>query len=173
MVDVEADGPCPGLFSMISFGAVIVDGNLNQTFYGKLKPISDDWVPEALSVSGYSREETLEFDDPKEVMRKFDHWLYHHHERLSGGKGRLRFIADNPGFDWQFINYYFWRYCNKNPFGHSQNHLGDLYKGMEKDMFKSFKYLRDTRHTHNPVDDAIGNAEALLKMKKMGLGIKF
>jgi hypothetical protein len=38
-------------------------------------------------------------------------------------------------------------------------------------MRASWKQLRDTKHTHNPVDDAKGNAEAILKMKDMGLKI--
>jgi hypothetical protein len=29
---------------------------------------------------------------------------------------------------------------------------------------ENFKHLRVTKHTHNPVDDARGNAEALLYM---------
>ncbi|MEA2028142.1 MAG: hypothetical protein U9N49_04135 [Campylobacterota bacterium] len=29
-----------------------------------------------------------------------------------------------------------------------------------------FKHLRKTAHTHNALDDAIGNAEALLKIVK-------
>ncbi len=45
MVDIEADGAIPGDYSMISFGAVIVDDKLDRTFYGKLKPISDKWIP--------------------------------------------------------------------------------------------------------------------------------
>ena len=47
------------------------------------------------------------------------------------------------------------------------------YKGMQKDTFVNFKHLRKTTHTHNPVDDARGNAEALLQMKEMGLKISF
>ena len=35
-------------------------------------------------------------------------------------------------------------------------------------MFENFKHLRQTQHTHNPVDDARGNAEAMLAMEKMG-----
>mgnify|MGYP001824723581 FL=1 len=39
--------------------------------------------------------------------------------------------------------------------------------------FKNFKHLRRARHTHHPVDDAKGNAEALLTMKEeMGLKIR-
>ena len=160
MVDVEADGPIPGDYSMISFGAVIVETGLNRTFYGELRPISDKFVPEALAVSGFDRHETLHFDDPLSVMMKFDMWL------KENVKARpMMFISDNNGFDWQFINWYFHHFLGQNPFGHSSTNLGSLYKGMAKDMFASFKYLRETKHTHNPVDDAKGNAEALLRMR--------
>ena len=46
-----------------------------------------------------------------------------------------------------------------------------LYCGMKNDTFAKWKHLRDTKHTHNPVDDVMGNAEVLVKMKKMGLKI--
>ena len=46
MVDIEADGPIPGDYSMISFGAVIVQPGLERTFYGRLKPISDRYFAE-------------------------------------------------------------------------------------------------------------------------------
>jgi hypothetical protein len=32
-------------------------------------------------------------------------------------------------------------------------------------MFASFKRLRKTKHTHHPVDDARGKAEAMLQIK--------
>lgn len=44
MVDIEADGPIPGDYSMIALGAVLVDENLQTTFSGLLKPISDKFV---------------------------------------------------------------------------------------------------------------------------------
>jgi DNA polymerase III epsilon subunit-like protein len=165
MVDVEADGPIPGDYSMVCFGAVVVKEGLDRTFYGRLRPISDRWIPEALAVSGFSREETLAFDDPKSVMESFAAWV------KENCKGRPLFVSDNNGFDWQFINWYFWRFAGANPFGHSSTNLGSLYKGMVKDTFQNFKHLRQTPHTHHPVDDAKGNAEALLEMKRMGLKI--
>ncbi len=166
VVDVESDGPIPGDYSMVCFGAVVVDDELNKTFYGRLKPISESWIPEALAVSGFSREETLAFDDPKEVMLKFGKWT------KEQSKSRPLFFSDNNGFDWQFINWYFHHFVGDNPFGFSSNNIGSLYKGLVSDMFKNFKHLRKTKHTHNPVDDAMGNAEALLHMKKeMGLKI--
>ena len=75
MVDIESDGPIPGDYSMISFGAVLVDEKLDRTFYGKLKPISEQWIPEALNVSGHTRTECLAFDEPKKVMEDFKAWI--------------------------------------------------------------------------------------------------
>ena len=168
MVDVESDGPIPGDYSMISFGAVVVEDGLKRTFYGRLRPISDKFEPEALAVSGHTREEVMAFEDPAVVMQQFKAWIG------SVSKGRPLFISDNNGFDWMFICWYFHHFIGENPFGHSSQNLGSLYKGLVKDVFKTFKHLRKTAHTHNPVDDAMGNAEALLIMKKeMGLGISF
>jgi hypothetical protein len=113
MVDIESDGPIPGDYSMVCFGAVKVDQTLNETFYGKIKPISESWIPEALAISGFSREETLGFDDPTKVMSDFAAWV----KRVSNG--RPLFISDNNGFDWQFINWYFHHFTGNNPFGFS------------------------------------------------------
>lgn len=168
MTDIEADGPIPGDYSMVCFGAVVVEPGLTRRFYGQLRPISEKWVPAALKVSGFSREETLEFDDPAAVMKKFETWLK---EEV---KGRLIFVADNNGFDWMFVNWYFHHFLERNPFGFSSMNLGSLYKGIVKDTFVNFKHLRKTAHTHHPVDDAVGNAEAMLRMKdELGLKIQW
>jgi hypothetical protein len=167
IVDVESDGPIPADFSMVCFGAVIFDEALNQTFYGRTRPISERFNPEALAVSGFSREQHLGFDEPKGVMEGFAEWL----EKKS--KGRPIFVSDNPAFDWQFINYYFHRFLGQNPFGFSARRIGDLYSGLVRDASKAseWKKFRVTAHSHNPVDDAKGNAEALKKMKMLGLKI--
>lgn len=167
VVDVEADGPIPHKYSMVSFGAVIVDYKLDKTFYGQTKPISDIWVPEALAVSGVTRDQHLAFDDPKEVMEKFTQWL------AVNSKGHPVFVSDNPAFDWQWINYYMHTYLGKNPFGFSARRIGDMYCGMVKDSYAKWKHLRKTKHDHHPVSDARGNAEALLEMKKMGIKVPF
>ena len=165
MVDVEADGPIPGDYSMIALGAVLVEESLERSFYARLRPVSDRWVPEALAVSGFTREETLGFDDPKGAMENFAHWL------RKTVKGRPMLVSDNNGFDWQFVNWYFWHFTGANPFGHSSTNLGSLYKGLVRDTWQNFKHLRRTPHSHHPVDDAKGNAEALLEMQRMGLKI--
>uniref|UniRef100_A0A7S2W9B0 Exonuclease domain-containing protein n=1 Tax=Mucochytrium quahogii TaxID=96639 RepID=A0A7S2W9B0_9STRA len=168
-VDVEADGPIPGEndYSMVSFGAVIVEEGLTRTFYGKLRPISDKFIPEALAVSKHSREETMQFPEPAATMQEFADWIN------ANKSGRAFLFSDNNGFDAMFISWYFHHFLGENPFGHSSTNISSLYKGMEKSVFVNHKRLRKTKHTHHPVDDAKGNAEALLAMKELGLKINF
>jgi hypothetical protein len=161
MVDVEADGPCPGEYSMVALGAVAVEEPLMKNFYATFRPVSEKWIPEALKVCGFSREDTLLFDKPERSMEKFSAWL---DTVKKSPKEQLRFISDNNGFDWQFVNYYFWRFQGGNPFGHSSTNLGSFYKGVVRNFFKSFKHLRETTHDHHPLNDAKGNAEALVKI---------
>lgn len=159
MVDIEADGPIPGDYSMISLGAVLVRADLSTTFYAQMRPISEQWVPEALAPSGFRREETYTFGEPPDIMARFAAWIE------ENSVGRPMFISDNNGFDWMFVCWYFHHFLGRNPFGHSSTNLGSLYKGLEKDCFKNFKHLRKTAHTHHALEDAKGNAEALLHLK--------
>ena len=100
-------------------------------------------------------------------MMRFETWLE------DNVQSRPIFVADNNGFDWQFVNWYFHHFLARNPFGFSSMNLNSLYKGIVRDTSASFKHLRKTRHTHHPVDDAMGNAEALLQMQQaLGLKIK-
>ncbi len=161
-IDVEADGPIPGDYSMISFGAVMIDkeGKLDKTFYTELKPISQKWIPEALSVSGFTRDQCITFRNPLDVMLEFKDWI------LKTNIGQPRMIADNAGFDWMFMCWYLNHYTQSNPFGFSCTSLTSLYKGIAGDYYASFKHLRKTKHTHNALDDAKGNAEAILAIIK-------
>lgn len=152
---------------MVCFGAVVFDDALDKTFYGQTRPISERFDPEALAISGFSREQHLGFDEPKIVMEKFAAWLDRNSE------GRPVFVSDNVAFDWQFINYYFHRFLGRNPFGFSGRRIGDIYAGLVKDAYRATEWnkYRVTKHTHNPVDDARGNAEALRKFRELGLKI--
>jgi len=155
VVDVEADGPCPGMFSMVSFAAVPVFGG--DAFKALVRPISNRWVPEALAVSRITRHEHEGYPHPMQEMKRFVSWL----EALGG---RPVFWSDNPAFDWQFVNYYLHAFTESgNPFGHSARRIGDLYAGHVGRLpaHTEWKRFRKTPHTHDPVDDARGNAEAL------------
>lgn len=166
MVDIEADGPVPADFSMVALGAVLVEPSLRTRFSGRLKPVSDRFDPEALAVGGFTREQTLGFEDPKAVMERFAAWL-------AAIPGRPVLVSDNNGFDAMFVAWYFHHFLGRNPFGHSSVNLGSLYKGLVRDVSKTFKHLRKTAHTHDPLDDALGNAEAMLALREQGLKIEW
>jgi hypothetical protein len=158
VVDVESDGPAPGLYSMVSLGCVRVDRELMTTFKATFAPISEQWVPEALAISRITRDQHLACPDPAIGMAAFGDFL------KATSHGRPIFVSDNPAFDWQWVNYYFHRYTGDNPFGYSARRIGDLYAGLTGDFAAAhgWKLLRRTEHTHDPVDDALGNAEALI-----------
>lgn len=162
VVDIEADGPCPGLYSMLSIGVVKVNSNLDCTFYAELKPITDKFDPVALSIGNFTREQTLLFEDPVLVMDRLGNWL------AANSRGYSVFVSDNPAFDWQFVNYYFHRFLGKNPFGHSARRIGDFYAGLKKDWYVAGKWghLCKYPHTHNALDDAKGAASGLITMAK-------
>ncbi|MCB1711175.1 MAG: hypothetical protein KDH96_01455 [Candidatus Riesia sp.] len=164
IVDVESDGAILGRNSMVCFGAVLLDkeGNLDKTFYGQTAPISKEFDPEALAVSGFSREEHELFEDPKLVMTGFADWIE------LNTKGRAVLVSDNNGYDASWINWYFHTYYGDNPFGWSSRRIGDMFAGFMNDPFYKWKKHRGTVHDHNPVNDAKGNAEALLWLVDQG-----
>lgn len=64
-VDIEADGPIPGPYSMLSIGAAVAgvqDGDgftaaapEKHTFHRELRPIGEEFVPEALAVRAVAK----------------------------------------------------------------------------------------------------------------------
>lgn len=165
MVDIEASGQAPGVGEMTHFGAVIIKKDLDTSFYGQLNGL-DGKVNEHYRVD-IIKPSHESIGDAKQVMQNFANWI------AEFGGDRPMLISDNNGFDWQYINYYFHNLLGHNPFGHSSTNLGTLYKGIVRDVWKSFKHLRKTSHTHCPVDDAMGNTEALITLEKQfKLGIQ-
>jgi hypothetical protein len=52
-VDIETSGPIPGDYDLLSIGMCLVD-KPTVNFYCELKPISNKYDPEALSVTGFN-----------------------------------------------------------------------------------------------------------------------
>jgi len=135
-VDCEAIGKCPVLGELTEFGAV--DFKTRATFYADIKKMGE-----------------------KNAFEQFDIWL----TKITNGRKPI-FVSDNPAFDWQWINYGFWHSLQKNPFGWSARRISDFYAGLVGDFSQTqhWKSLRITPHTHNPVDDAMGNVEAFERL---------
>lgn len=83
-------------------------------------------------------------------------------------KERPIFVSDNPAYDFQWTNFYFWKHLGHNPFGHSGRRISDFYAGLVGDFHNTqqWKQLRITKHDHHPVHDAIGNCEAFGRLLK-------
>jgi len=172
IVDIEADGPIPGDYSMIEIGAVKLTAKLDVTFRIQMRPISHHFVQEALNVTGYSRRNTFAFEHSAcDGIGMFIDWV----NNTNTPNTRPMFFSDNNGFDYMFVHWYCMHFYGEDPFGHTSRNLQDIFRGQKNDFRnREFKKLRKTPHDHNPVHDAQGNAEVLIHMiQHMGLkGLK-
>ena len=177
-VDVEAEGPVPGRYSLVSLGACVAavrasDGRVEiidpdrHTFYRELKPASEQWNAEALAVSGLTREYLAQHGaEPSVATREFVAWV---DEMAKGFDAKPVFAAYPLGFDWQFAYHYMLLYAGRSPFGHSAHFdmktaYAVLARVGVRDASKRNmppKLLGSRRHTHNALDDAKGQADLL------------
>ncbi|MFC4112338.1 exonuclease [Nonomuraea zeae] len=163
-VDVEADGPIPGPYSMISLGMAVA-GRADLTFYTELRPISDDFVPAALAVSGLDRERLRrEAPAPEQAMAAAARWIGHLRTI-----GRPVFLAAPAVWDGMFVHWYFMRFTGKSPFGATGSgvDLRSYWMGLtgcewaetRKGIIKHRLGLERVPHTHHAGEDAAELAE--------------
>lgn len=193
-VDVEADGPYPGDYSMTSLGACVagymtaereyvrVEKSSDNTFYSELMPISDKYDPEAFAVGVFQ----YYTGDPKDeaakrlhllstgeqgvhAMRRFYYWVAQMQNAYSA-KGAV-FCAYPLGFDWLFTYWYMMKFA-QSPFGHSRHiDIKTLYMTKAKQSVSRAvksnmpKSLRPkVAHTHNALDDALEQGELMMNL---------
>ena len=166
-VDVEAAGPNPSHYSLLSIGACLVT-DPQRTFYIELQPINGNFTPEALAVSRLSLEELGERGlPPVEAMTLFEAWLA---AEIPPAQQPI-FLAFNAPFDWMFVNDYFHRFLGRNPFGHAALDLKAFYMGLtgvhwSETTMQSVapRYLSNRQLTHHALRDAQDQAELFCKM---------
>ncbi|MFF3846520.1 3'-5' exoribonuclease domain-containing protein [Streptomyces sp. NPDC002328] len=172
-VDVEADGPIPGPYSMLSLGAAVAgvqdaDGftaadPAARTFYRELRPISEEFVPEALAVSGLDRKRLgREGREPAAALHEFARWV------RGVSEGAQPVMCGYPAsYDWTFLYWYLIRFTGASPFGHSgcldmktlyATKAGLPLRAVAKGNMPR-ELLSKRRHTHHALDDAIEQAE--------------
>jgi ribonuclease T len=167
-VDVEAAGPVPLTYSMLSLGAVTVD-DPKQTFYVELKPVSDKFVPDAMKIVGRSLRDFAEKGrEPKEAMAAFRDWL----ARIATA-GKPVFVGFNATFDWAFVNFYFHQYVGENPFGFGGIDVKSYYMGLTGCTWDETRSSRlraefksTAHHTHNALEDAVEQAKMFRRMRE-------
>jgi DNA polymerase III epsilon subunit-like protein len=172
--DVETDGPIPGPYSMLSFALVYAgsfDGkqfrhpkDFDRNFYRELKPISENFQPEALRVNGLDRQRLLsKGENPKRAMHEAYEWI------AAAARGAKPVLVAYPlSFDWAWLYWYFIQFSSKgSPFNHSlcfdmktayavKASVPISEAGRSKILPQ---LLPDRRHTHHALDDAIEQAE--------------
>ncbi|HEX5495182.1 MAG TPA: hypothetical protein VFX70_11480 [Mycobacteriales bacterium] len=177
-VDVEADGPIPGPYSMLSLGAVVAarfDGSTfipadptAQTFYRELRPTGTEVVPAALAVSGLDRDRLcVDGVEPATAMGEFAAWV----DAVAAGQ-RPVLVAYPAPFDWMWIYWYLIRYTGASPFSHSGClDIKSMYATRAKVVYgQAVKarmpahLLSGRRHTHHALDDAIEQAEMFVNI---------
>lgn len=171
-VDVEADGPIPGPYSMLSIGIAVAgawDATFvpakpdAATFYRELRPISDDFVPDALAVSGLDRDRLArEGAEPAAAMHELTSWVGE-----QAGAARPVAVAYPAVYDWLFLYWYLLRFTGHCAFGHSGClDLKTMYatkagvplsRAHKRAMPRHL--LSRRRHTHHALDDAQEQAE--------------
>ncbi|MFE6822589.1 3'-5' exoribonuclease domain-containing protein [Streptomyces sp. NPDC057690] len=177
-VDVEADGPIPGPYSLLSLGAAVAgrqdaDGftaadPTRQTFYRELRPISDEFVPEALAVSGLDRERLIEEGlEPALALAQFTRWV-----REVSGDAQPVMCGYPASYDWTFLYWYLIRFTGESPFGHSgcldmktmyATKAGLPLRAVAKRTMPAHLLSRRP-HTHHALDDAVEQAELLANL---------
>ena len=84
-------------------------------------------------------------DCSEDTFRHFREWLTPRMPAVFG--------SDNPAYDFQWINFYFWRYFGENPFGYSGRRIADFYAG----LLATFEALRGEA---SPSNEARSSARA-------------
>ena len=170
-VDVETAGPIPGEYSLLSIGACDVEDE-TRTFACEIKPINRNADPKALEVTGLSLE-ALERSGltPEAAMGQFADWA----ENLASPGETLVFVGLNAPFDWSFVNYYFYKYLGRNPFGFAALDIKAYYMGhmgctwsetRSSRMAAAVKPVR--QGDHKALDDALYQAELFRLIRAAG-----
>jgi DNA polymerase III epsilon subunit-like protein len=188
-VDIEASGPTPGKYSMLSLGACIV-GDTSKQFYRELKPLNKNFVIDAMRIGcrglrclddlkhidsynpfhpKFNPSSVLDVlvergEEPKKVMKEFADWI---DEKTIGHEPVL--AAYPIKFDGMFISWYFDNFHNRDPFGFSGEDMNSMLKGLKKDLDAHLSELniRPIEMPHNALEDAIVQAKEFEKILEL------
>lgn len=167
VVDVEASGPVPGEYALLSLGAATLS-DPPETFYIELQPDAAAFTEEAMLVN------KLDLSDleqnalpPAEAMQQFAEWTQ---SVTPAGKLPI-FVAFNAPFDWMYVNVYFHRYLGYNPYGHKALDIKALFMGEHHVPFIRTSHYAICEHygletslTHHALEDAVQEALILKKL---------
>jgi hypothetical protein len=138
-----------------------------HSFYRELRPISEEFVPDAVAATGIDRDALLRSGaDPAQAMQQASNWISETTSVLAPD-GQPVLVAYPLGFDWMFLHWYLVHYTGSSPFGHaSALDIKTLYAARAQTTITASTksqmpadLLSRRPHTHNALDDAIEQAE--------------
>jgi hypothetical protein len=169
--DIEADGPIPGPYSMLSFAsaAFSADGTLHATFTRNLEtlpeasthPSTMAWWAKKPAAWAACR---LSPVDPATAMHEYLQWV-------KDLPGKPVFVAYPAGFDFTFVYWYLMRFAGESPFAQAALDiktfamvlLGGDYRASAKRNMPP-RWFSQRKHTHVALDDAIEQGELFCNM---------
>jgi hypothetical protein len=187
-VDVEADGPIPGINNMWSIGAAAFDieRNLLGTFSANLldipgatadpKTMSEFWLKPS-NKAAYD-EVMRDRRDPAEAMGEYLGFLKSF-KKPDGSSKRPIFIGYPSAYDFMWSHWYLIRFTGEDPCGHQAMDLktyasavlGCAYADAAKGEFPRHWSDGCPRHTHIALDDAIGQGILGINVIRENLGL--
>jgi hypothetical protein len=181
--DIEANGPCRGLFSMFSFGlaAFTIEKRLVGTFSRNLEVLEDagidertmNWWSQASQIEAFRKSRT-ELVNPRIAMADCKAWL-----ESMRVFGKPIIVGAPSGFDFTFMYYYFQRFLNESPIGFASLDLRSYAAAVMKRQYRHVgkrhyppEWIDEgLPHTHVALDDAIEQGCILINMMRDNLSL--
>jgi hypothetical protein len=171
--DIEADGPIPGPYSMLSFGSAAyrADKTLVDTYTANLSelpgaephPASMEWWrrhPQAWKACRTNPRL------PEDVMPEYVDWL-------RSLPGKPVFVAYPASYDFMFMYHYLMQFVGESPFSQSALDLKTLAMAILGTEFRQAikrnmpsEWFDPIPHTHIALDDAIEQGALFCNMLK-------
>jgi hypothetical protein len=174
--DIESDGPIPGPYSMLSFGAAAFTeaGALLDTFEMNLQllveatqdPSTMEWWSKQGDAYAKTRVNAIQ---PPEAMKRFVFWV----KTLSESRNcKPVFVGYPTGFDFMFVYWYLIRFAKESPFSFSALDMKSFampildlkYRDCTKKNWPKEWTETEHKHTHVALDDAIEQGEMFMHM---------
>lgn len=160
--DIEADGPIPGPYSMLSFAsaAFLADKTLIGTFSANLETLPDATGDPRTMAFWNAHPDAwnacrANLQPPETAIRNYVAWL-------NALPGTPVFVGYPATYDFMFIYWYLIRFANQSPFKHHGLDIRSFAMAMLRTSFKQSgkagmpdRWFDEAPHTHKALDDAI------------------
>jgi len=160
--DIEADGPIPGIYSMLSFAsaAYTADKQLLGTFSANLDTLPEAQVHPDTRTWWDKNPKAWEIcrqncQTPSEAIQKYVDWL----NQLPG---KPVFVGYPAAYDFMFVYWYLIKFTGESPFSHSALDIKTFAMAVLKKPFRETSkrkmpkhWFDDLPHSHVALDDAI------------------